>query len=85
MWTSTVLRGPVLQVVRISYLLNSWGKDFWRWARGWTSWEWGVINLNVHWFLQLREFFVLYRMVGRSQTGVLTPGYFDPCNFPSIP
>ena len=29
------------------------------------------------------EFFVLHRMVGRTWRGVLTPGYFEPCNFPS--
>ena len=31
----------------------------------------------------MREFFVLHRMVGRTQRGVLTPGYFEPCSFPS--
>ena len=35
-------------------------------------------------FLWVREFFVLHRMVGRTQRGVLTPGYFEPCNFPSV-
>ena len=34
-------------------------------------------------FLWVREFFVLHRMVGRTQRGVLTPGYFEPSNFPS--
>ena len=29
-------------------------------------------------------FFVLHRMVGRTWRGVLTPGCFEPCNFPSI-
>ena len=48
-----------------------------------TGWEVSVINLNVHLFLLVREFFVLYRMVGRSWRGVLTPGYFEPRNFPS--
>ena len=43
----------------------------------------GVINLNVHFFLPVREFFVLHRMVGKTRRGVLTPGYFEPCNFPS--
>ena len=38
------------KVVWSSYLLDGWGKEFWRWARGWTSWELGVINLNVHFF-----------------------------------
>ena len=32
----------------------------------------------------MREFFVLHRMVGRTQRAVLTPGYFEPCNFPSV-
>ena len=32
-------------------------------------------------FLWVREFFVLHRMVGRTWRGVLTPGYFEPCNF----
>ena len=32
----------------------------------------------------MREFFVLHRMVGRTRRGVLTPGYFEPCNFPSF-
>ena len=41
------------------------------------------MDLNVHFFLQVREFFVLHRMVGRTQRGVLTPGYCEPCNFPS--
>ena len=31
----------------------------------------------------MREFFVLHRMVGRTWRGVLTPGYFELCNFPS--
>ena len=48
-----------------------------------TSWELGRINLNVHFFLQVREFFVLHTMVGRTQRGVLTPGYFESFNFPS--
>ena len=48
-----------------------------------TGWELSVINLNVHFFLRVREFFVLHRMVGRAWRGVLTPGYFEPCNFPS--
>ena len=32
----------------------------------------------------MREFFVLHRVVGRTRRGVLTPGYFEPCNFPSF-
>ena len=48
-----------------------------------TGWELGVTNLNVHFFLPVREFFVLHRMVERTQRGVLTPGYSEPCNFPS--
>ena len=31
----------------------------------------------------MREFFVLQRMVGRTWKGLLTPGYLEPCNFPS--
>ena len=53
-----------------SYLFTGWGKEFWRSARGWTGWELVVINLNVHFFLQMREFFVLHRMVGRTWRGV---------------
>ena len=49
-----------------------------------TGWEPGIINLSVHFFLRVREFFVLHRMVGRTWRGVLTPGYFEPCNFPSF-
>ena len=79
MRNSAVLRGPVLlQDYWSSYLLNGWGKEFWRSARGWTGWELSVINLNVHFFLRVREFFVLHRMVGRTRRGVLTPGYFEP-------
>ena len=48
-----------------------------------TGWEPGIINLSVHFFLRVREFFVLHRMVGRTWRRVLTPGYFEPCNFPS--
>ena len=81
MWKATVLRGLFFsKVVRSSYLLNGWGKEFWRSTRGWTGWELGVINLNDHFFLWVREFFVLHRMVGRTWRGVLTPGYFEPCN-----
>ena len=49
-----------------------------------TSWKLGVINLNVHFFLPVREFFVLHRKVGRDWRGVLVPGYFEPCNFPPL-
>ena len=39
MWKSTVLRGLFFsKAVRSSYLLNDWGKEFWRSARGWTGW-----------------------------------------------
>ena len=48
-----------------------------------TSWELGIINLNVHFFLPVRDVFVLHRTVGRTPRGVLTPGYFELCNFPS--
>ena len=80
-----VLRGVFFsKVVWSSYLLNDWDKEFWRSARGWTGWELGVINLNVHFSLRVREFFVLQRMVGRTGRGVLTPGYFEPHTFPSL-
>ena len=32
----------------------------------------------------VREFFVLHRTVRRTQSGVLTPGYFEPRDFPSL-
>ena len=84
MWKATVLRGLFFsKVVQISYLFKGWGKESRRSARGWTSWELGIINLNVHFFLRVREFFVSHRMVGRTWREVLTPDYFDPCNFPS--
>ena len=35
-------------------------------------------------FFRVIEFFVLHRMVGRTWRGVLTPGYFEPQNFPSV-
>ena len=54
------------------------------WPEAGVGWELGIINLKVHFFLWVREFFVLHRMVGRTWRGVLTPGYFEPCNFPSI-
>ena len=40
--------------------------------------------MSIFFFLWVREFFVLHRMVGRTWRGVLTPGYFEPCNFPSL-
>ena len=56
------------------------------WSEAAIDWELGVINLKVHFFfLQVREFFIVHRMVGRTQRGVLTLGYFEPCNFPSLP
>ena len=30
----------------------------------------------------VKEFFVLH--CGEDQRGILTPGYFEPCNFPSV-
>jgi len=59
MWKST---GGLFfsKVVRSSYLLNGWGKEFWRSAEAGTNWELGVIKLNVHFFLWVREFFVLH-------------------------
>ena len=39
---------------------------------------------KVHFFfIRVKEFCVLHRMVGRTWRGVLTPGHFEPCNFPS--
>ena len=59
MWKST---GGLFfsKVVRSSYLLNGWGKEFWRSAEAGTNWELGVIKLNVHFFLWVREFFVVH-------------------------
>ena len=54
------------------------------WPEAGTSWELVVINLNVHFFLWVRELFVLHRMVGRTPRGVLTPGYFELRNFSSF-
>ena len=71
------------KVAGSSCLLNGWGKEFWRSARGWASLELGVINL-MSIFLGVREFFVLPRMVGRTWRGILTTGYLEPCNFPSF-
>ena len=34
-------------------------------------------------FLWGRKFFILYRMVGETQRGVLSPDYFEPSSFPS--
>ena len=31
----------------------------------------------------MKEFFVLHRIVGRTWREILTPGYFEPRNFPS--
>ena len=41
-------------------------------------------NVLFFFHLWVREFFVLHRMVGRTWRGVLTPGYFELCSFPSI-
>ena len=51
------------------------------WPEAGVGWELGIINLKVHFFLGVREFFVLHRMVGRTQRGVLTPGYFERVTF----
>ena len=40
--------------------------------------------MSFFFFLRVTEFFVFHRMVGRTWRGVLTPGYFEPCNFPSL-
>ena len=71
MWNSTVIRGLFFsKVVPSSYLLNGWGKEFWRYATGWTGWELGKSTFMSIFFLWVREFFVLHRMVGRIQRGV---------------
>ena len=54
------------------------------WPEAGTGWKLGIINLKVHFFLGVREFFVLHRMVGSTRRGVLTPGYFEPGTFPSL-
>ena len=62
---------------------NNCGKGFLRPAETGINWELNVINLNIHSFLQGRKFFILYRMVGRTWRGLLTPGYVEPYSFPS--
>ena len=55
-------------------------------ARNFGDWDClgaGRDQPNVHFFLRVTEFFILHRMVGRTSRGVLTPGYFELCNFPS--
>ena len=65
------------------YLLNSLGKEFWKLARGWDRLGAGHNQPYCPFFFFRWEVFVLHRMVGRTQRGVLTPGCFEPCNFPS--
>ena len=43
----------------------------------------GYNQPNVYFFIRVGKLFVLPRMVGRTWRGVLTPGYLEPCNFPS--
>ena len=45
------------------------------------GWELGVINFNIYFFSLGERVLVLHRMVGRTWREVLTPGYFEPCNF----
>ena len=60
MWKSTVLRGLFFsKVVWISYLLNVWARNSGDWPEAGTSWELVVINLNVHFFLWVRELFCI--------------------------
>ena len=71
------------KVVQSCYLLKAGARNSGGQPEAMTSWELGVNHLNVHFFLPVREFFVLHRMVGRIWRGVLTLGYFEPCSFPS--
>ena len=87
MWKFTVLKGPVLWDCLGEFFLKqmAWTRNSRDRPEAETGWELGIINLNVHFFfLWVREFFVLHRMVGRTRRRVLTPGYFEPCNFPSV-
>ena len=38
------------KVVQSSRLLNGWGKEFWRSARGWTSWELASALMSIFFF-----------------------------------
>ena len=52
-----ILRGLFFsKVVWISYLLNVWGKEFWRLARGWDQLGAGQNPPNVHFFLRVKEY-----------------------------
>ena len=66
-----------------SYLLNGWARNSGdRPEAGWAG-SWAQSTLMSIFSFQVREFFVLHRMVGRTWRGVLTPGYFQLCSFPS--
>ena len=67
----------------ISQLLEAGVRNSWNRPETGLGWDLNVINLNVHSFLRGRKFFILYRMVGRTWREVLTPGYLEPCSFPS--
>ena len=85
MWKATVFRQPVLLEGCTEQLsLKRLGQGILEMGQGLDRQELGKSTLmSILFFLQVREFFVLHRMVGRTQRGVLTPGYFEPCNFPS--
>ena len=53
------------------------------WPEAGLAVSWVLSTLMSIFFLQVREFFVLYRIVERTWKEVLTPGYFEPCNLPS--
>ena len=86
MWRYIILRGWVcffLWLFLISYLSTTGVRNSWDQLETGIRWELNIINPNVHFFLQGRKFFILYRMVRRTWRGVLTPGYFELCSFPS--
>ena len=81
MWKATVLRGSILLQGCSEQLSLKWLGQ-------------GILEIgqrldglgagrSVHFFLWVREFFALHRMVERTWRGVLIPGYFELCNFPS--
>ena len=85
MWKSTVLKRLVLLQGCLEYLSLKWlGQGILEIGQ---RLDWLGAGRNQpqcpFFSLRVREFFVLHRMVGRTQRGVLTPGYFEPSNFPS--
>ena len=49
-----------------------------------TSWKLGVINLNVHFFPSGEKVLCFAYNGGEELEGSLTPGYCEPCDFPSV-